>query len=225
MPTFRHKLATLYILAWNIYIGRSIDAVRKALRPMLDRYDPEIVALMEATKMYGHLNHMGYQVVHMKPKPRGKGHQPAEADIALLVRDDIELVKPFTMRLKEFWRGPKHGWTQDPKVYRWVLIRWGGKVWKVGCAHTPFGAAARLESRNRLVKWFRKTRIGRPTILVLDANMLLKEFEDTIADPSGAEASGHKIDLEANKNCELVYEEDLGKHGSDHVAMLYGFKA
>lgn len=223
MSTKLNERVWLTIIAWNIYIGSRASVAREHLKTMHKYYNPEIFALMEATNLYGDLEKLGYNVIQLKPSPLRKGSRPGQANIALLVRKDIEIVQSFAMRMKTFWRGPKHGWDQDPRVYRWVKIKHGGKTWKVGCAHTPFGEAARTESRNRLIAWLQKSLPSRPTILVLDANMRLDEFETTIAKPGGAEAAGTGIDLVGWKNCRLVNRDNLGKGPSDHPAKMYTF--
>lgn len=213
------------IIAWNVYVGVSHDKVRRALREMINTHSPEVFGLIEASRLYGHLDNLGYQVVQLKPRPLAKGRQEAQANIAILVRDDIKIKRRFAYRMKTVWRGPKHGWLQDPRVYRWVRIKWQGRVWKIGVAHTPFGEAARTESNRRLRDWFRNTLPGRPTVLILDANMLQREFEKKVTDAVEAEVAGDRIDLAAFMNAELLTERNLGKWMSDHPAMLYKARA
>ena len=214
----------LRIIAWNVYIGSAVKAVRAQLKNWIRQYKPEIIALMEASKMYGDLEGLGYEIVHLKPRPLRKGSQPAQGDVALMIRNDIPIKGRYTLRLKKFWKGPKHGWVQDPKVYRWVKIKWDGVIWKIGVAHSPFGDAARKESNNALVNWFRHTVLRRPIVLVLDANMLQAAMEKLIADKVDADVSGHHIDLIAYKNCTLIHEKNLGKGVSDHPAMQYDMR-
>lgn len=221
----RAVLDFLTIIAWNIYIGTSIREARVSLRKLIKEYNPEIFALMEASKLYEQLDGLGYEVIQLKPKPLREGNQPGQGNIALLIRDDIEIVKRKALRMTTFWIGPKHGWPQDPRVYRWVKIRWQGRIWKVGAAHTPFGAAAREESRRKLVRWLRRVIPGRPTVLVMDANMLLPEFQEGIANPGGAKATGFHIELTAYKNCRLISKEKLPKGPSDHPPVVYDFVA
>jgi hypothetical protein len=224
--TTKSKLqAYLTIIAWNIYIGTSVKDARKALRDFRIKYQPEIFALMEATNLYGDLHGLGYEVIQLKPRALRKGSRPGQGNIAILVHQDLKIRGRYRLKMSQFWKGPKHGWSQDPRVYRWVKVEWQGKVWKIGAAHTPFGSAARTESRNRLIKWLLNTLPKRPTVLVLDANMRLDEFDKTIAEPGGAESSGTGIDLEAHKNCELAAQTNLGKGVSDHPAKKYEFTA
>lgn len=215
--------AFLTLIAWNIYVGTTAKAARNALREMIKDFRPEVFGLMEAANLYGDLHGLGYEVIQLKP--RGRRHQAA-ANVAIMVRRGIPIKGRFALRMKRRWKGPKLGLAQDPRIYRWVKIVWAGRVWKIGVAHTPFGAAARKESNNALVKWFKSTLPGRPTVLLIDANMLRPEFEDKVGDPAGAEVeTGHRIDLVAYMNCVLENERNLGKGPSDHPAMLYDFVA
>lgn len=220
MPT---RQDVLDVLSWNVYIGNTPEKVRLNLSPMLSTYKPEVCALMEASKMYGHLGALGYKVVQLKPRPLRPGSQPGQGNIAILVRNDVKIKQRFSLRMLTFWLGPKHGLPQDPRVYRWVKIVWKDKTWKIGAAHQPFGVTARLESVRKLIGWFNRTVPGRPTVLVLDANMSQPEFRQRIADKVGAQVLGSGIDIAAYKNARCVSVRDLGKRGSDHPAMLYGF--
>lgn len=219
----------LDILAWNVRVVRNPGEVRFRLRVLLKENLPAVVVLLEATRLYNQLQDFGYQVVHLKPRRRGlkrrRRRQPGEANVAIMVRSDIPLRSSSVLRMLTPWRGPKMGLPQAPRVYRWIRIEFAGKIWKIGGAHTPFGKPARLESRNRLVQWFTRTLPGRPTVLLIDSNMSKAEFDKTIADPAGAEFDGARIDLAAYRNADLVSMKNLGKHGSDHPAMLYGFVA
>lgn len=214
----------LTVIAWNVYIGTKPARARDALRDMIMTHAPELFGLIEAKNLYGELDGLGYQVVQLKPRPLRKGNQEAQSNVAILVRNDVKIKRRFAFRMRTFWRGPKHGWEQDPRVYRWVRIKWQGRIWKIGVAHTPFGEDARLESNRRLKQWFKKTVPGRPTVLLLDANMLQEEFERKVVHPVNAEAAGDHIDLAAFMNVELIGEANLGKGISDHPAMLYQFR-
>lgn len=217
------------ILAWNIYIGNKPDEILPRVEELLKQHNPEVAVLMEATRVVrqlpeyvDHINGLGYDVVQFKPRPLIPGNQPGQANIAILVRTDLDLIRRGALRMSKFWIGPKHGWPQDPRVYRWVKTRKVKKIWKVGGAHTPFGTAARTESRFRLVRWLKRALPTRPTVLVLDANMSMAEFRTTIATPGGVKwVGGSGIDLIAVKNAKLLSAKNLGKNGSDHPAMLY----
>lgn len=211
------------IIAWNVYIANRPERVRAAIKNLIDEFHPEAFILMEASRMYGHLQGLGYKVVQFKPIPLIPGNQPGAGNIAILIREDLPIQKRFALRMLTFWRGPKHGFPQDPRVYRWVRVVFQEKVWKLGGAHTPFGDKARAESRIKLIRWFKNTRRKRPTVLALDANMSEHAFREGIATPGGALAAGDGIDLVGYKNCTLILAKNLGRRISDHPAMLYRF--
>ncbi len=226
-------LEFLVIIAWNVYIANKPATIRRVLREFIKEHKPDVFVLMEASNLYGELATLGYTVVQLKSTPLRKGNQPAQGNIAILVDPSYTVRHRWTLRMLTFWRGPKHGWPQDPRVYRSVKIRKKNdptaRTWVVTGAHTPFGAEARLESRQRLVAWLKGGKDGRPHILNLDANMGIREFRSSIAEPSGAEAAkpetGAPIDLEAHKNCELVNQVSLGKGPSDHPAIKRKYAA
>lgn len=213
------------LLAWNVYIGNPPEKVLRALEQLLIAHRPHVVVLMEASRLYGELGGLGYRVVQLKPRARKPGNQSATGNIAIMVRNDVRILRRFALYMTVFWRGPVHGWPQDPRVYRWLRIEWMSRVWKIGGAHHPFGAEARAESVRKLVNWLRSTRKGRPTALAIDANMSLHVFRRIVATPGGALASGDGIDLIAYKNAVIVAESNLGANGSDHPAMLYTLRA
>jgi hypothetical protein len=210
----------LTIIAWNIYIGTGVRPAREALNSLIHLHKPEVIALMEATNLYGDLGKLGYQVVQLKPKPLKRGNRPAQANIALLIRNDIKIKRRFALHMLTFWKFKR---PQDPRVYRWVLIEWNGRTWKIGAAHMPFNVARR-ESIRKLRKWLVDTLPGRPTVLVLDANMSLDEFQERIATPAEAKAAGHRIEATAYKHCKLVGMDVLSEGPSDHPAMKYNFR-
>lgn len=214
---------TLDVLAWNVYIGHRPEKVRGSLGGLLAAYQPEVAALMEASRLYGHLTGLGYKVVQLKPRASQPGNQPETGNIAILVREDVQIVKRLTQRMREFWTGPKHGWPHDPRVNRSVKIRVDGTVWKVKAGHGPFGDEAKAEFQRRLARWLTRA-VTRPTVLVLDANMSHSEFRTKVAGPGGAKTGGVGVDLIAYKNAALLSARNLGKNGSDHPAMLYRLK-
>ncbi len=212
----------LDLVAWNVLIENEFGPVRDELKDMIEKRNPEVIVLMEASRMFGHLGGLGYKVVHMRNKPHVPGNTPGQANIAIMVRKDIKIKSRLTLALTLPWIGPKIGRRQDPRVYRAVRIKFNGKVWKIGGAHTPFGEAARRESRFVLTRFLKKVIPGRPTILVLDANMSMEDFKKDIAIPGGADAvDGKRIDLIAVKNATLLVAASIGRRISDHPAMLY----
>lgn len=219
----KRNLDSMFLLGWNVWTGHSPSDVRKVIDSVFLQNDVEAAVLMEASRLFGHLDDLGYQVIQLKPHPLVKGNIPNNSEVAVLVRNDLRIKKRRTLRMTQFWKGPKHGKRQDPRLYHDVRIKRGRRIIKIGGAHVPFGAAARLETQNRLVSWARNTIKRRPLILILDANMRLPEFRLNIAGPAGMKADGENIDLTAYRNVRLISKKNLGKHGSDHPVMLYEY--
>lgn len=215
------KSDALCVISWNVFTGHKPADVRREVEGMIKDHDPDVIALMEATHLKGRLDGLGYRVFQGSPKPKRRGNISGGAEIALLIRNNLRVTGNGILEMTTFWKGPKHGYPQDPRSYPWVRLRRNGVVWKIGCAHTPFGHDAQVESKHRLVRWVKTSKPGRPVVLVLDANMRLPEFRKEIADPSGMKATGYRIDLIGYKNAELHRSQRLGLHGSDHNAMLY----
>lgn len=211
------------IIGWNVNVSRPWRETLKELKVLIKEENPVIVVLMEATNLKGNLEGLGYQVVQLPPVVANEGFTPEDANIAILVRTGFEITKRGTLRMKIPWKGPKLGNPHDPRVYRWLRIKIGRRTLKLGGAHIPFGEDAVLESKNKLKSWASNTFPGRPTVLVLDANMSLTEFRETIAHPSGMNATGIHIDIAGYKNITFVSKSDLGHRGSDHPAVCYEF--
>lgn len=225
MPQIKKHWAYLLVLAWNIYIGTSDEAGRKSLSAMIKAKQPHVIAVMEATRQFGNLNGLGYQVFQLKASPQRPGNIPNDANIALMVHNDIKVKKSFVHRMNTFWRGPKRGLPQDPRVYRSVKIKFAGRKVRVLCAHTPFGEAARVESANFLVRWFKRGGDRTVDILVMDANMSRKEFDNTIGKPADVDGTyNYGVEVIAVENAKIEAKQNLGKGPSDHPAMLYTVK-
>ncbi len=181
---------------------------------------------MEATNLFGDMEGLGYKVIQFRPRRLRPNSQPAQANILILVREDLKIVRRLAQFMKIFWIGPKHGWLQDPRVYRWAKVRWRARTWKLGGAHIPFGLVARAESVRRLTRKLSNTLPGRPTVLVMDANMSLGEVRDRIGEPADAWVGGQGIEAILLKNAVLLDKKDLGKFtGDGHPFMLYTVKA
>jgi hypothetical protein len=222
----------LRVFTWNVKIKNRADRVRKAVCTFIKQHNPDVVVLIEASKLYGELEEfekLGWKILQLKPRPLKKGNEPAQGNIALLVAPDFSVKGKETLRMEKFWTGPVHGWPQDPRVFRSVDVRRKGdktaRTWSVLGAHIPFGEDARRESTSRIVQWFKARPSQRPALVTLDANMGIRPFEITVAEPAKAHASGFRIDLQANVNCELVDEDNLGEGISDHPAVMRVYRA
>lgn len=218
------KATSIFILGWNVYVGNAPLAVRSALAKLLKEHKPHVVGLMEAVRLFGSLDGLGYKVVQFKPKSRRRGATSNNADIAILVRDDVELIAPLTRRMKQFWYGPKHHKLQDPRVNRGVRVRIDGQVWKIIVGHGPFGKSQVLEWNTKLIAWVNATVLRRPVIIIVDANETKADFQKNVGDAAGLDVErgpDSYIDLIASKNAKIVNIQSLGRGISDHPANLY----
>lgn len=213
----------LDIITWNVYQGHDPADVLATLREFATKYRPHVIALQEATNL-GPIHVPGYTTYH-EPAEHTTGRvQPENADAAMLVRDDVKVTRHGLMRMTMFWNGPDHGLPHRPRVYHRALLRTGhGGPWKFGTGHWPFDAAQQ-ETIRRIARWFRRTLPGRKTIWVGDLNAMPLSFREIIGIP-GVRTAGHRIDRAIYRNCEVEATSLLGKHNSDHNAVLLRFRA
>lgn len=212
------------ILYWNVYVGHDTSEVRRELLGMVRQHNPEFVGLGEASRLYG-MTLPGYRKYQRKPDPNQPGDNVAErsyngddADTAVFVRNDIELDYVGWMRMKLRWAGPKHGWLHKPKIYFIARLKYRGKRRRVSIGHWPFGAA-QDETKVRIRKWFLRGKAGVQSIHVGDLNTRADELTAFVKTFGGHQV-GHGVDRALYKNCSIVNCKPLGKHGSDHEAIL-----
>lgn len=212
----------LKVVSANVQIGPWVPDLVD-IRQVAKQHRPDVICMYEATKLFGHLEVEGYKAYQLAPKRLRKNSQPNTAGIAMLVKDGLPRVT-FLMRMTKFWRGPKRGLLQDPRVYRGLRVKKNGIIWKVGAFHFPFGAEAQAESVGAVRSFFRNTIKGRPTIAVMDANMSKLKADTKMADPVGAELVGTGVDLALYKNCRLISLKVLPKESNyDHPWLVAYF--
>lgn len=199
-------------LQWNVQNTHDPASVRRELKGMIGNHHPTVIALFEAYRLVGKLDGLGYQVVHYRP--RGNKER---SDTALMVRNGVRYAGASALVMRLGWRGPKVGAHHPPRWYRWLKIKVDGTVFKIGGFHLPFGKGPKTESVNAINGWFKSTIKGRPTIALGDMNIVAKVFRRRI---TTAKVVGSGIDLAAYKNCVCVRSQELGRHGSDHQAIL-----
>lgn len=217
-------MSRLVVIGWNVHEGHAAAAVRRELQAMIRNQSPDVLVLFEARNLHGRLAGLGYQVVQYAPRARRKGNVSNNGNVAILIRSGLRISGRLALVMGVFWKGPKHGRPQDPRTYRWVRVRKGGRVWKVGGFHLPFGAAARAESQTAIVAWFKRTAKGRATVAVGDWNMTRSQLQTSIAGPAGARIAapgGTAVDMALYRSCALAGATSLGRHGSDHDAKKY----
>lgn len=210
----------LKVVSANVQIGDWKPDLAD-IREMARAYQPDVIALYEATKLYGHLEVDGYKTYQLATRRLRKGSQPNTSGVAVLVHEGLA-TESFLIRMKKFWRGPKHGLLQDPRVYRWVRVKKGGVTWKVGAFHFPFGAGPQAESVAAARGFFRGLVPGRPVILAMDANMSKIKSDARIADPVGAELAGSGVDQFVYKNCRLLSMKVLKRNRNHDHPWLVG---
>ena len=217
-------MARLKVIAWNVYEGHDPATVEGEVVAMTGLHWPHIVALFEAKNLHGRLRVPGYRVIQLRPV-RNPGRMTETANVALLVRDGVRIKRRGALRMKRTWRGPVHGHLHDPRVYRFVVVkpRRLGPAWKVGGFHLPFGTAPRAESFRRMRRWFRRSSDRRPVVAVGDMNGNAALMRARVGDRVGARVAGHGVDLAIFLRCRLARVRNLGRHGSDHPALLYVF--
>lgn len=210
------------IISYNVQIGRWQDDLME-VRRIAREEKPDVIALYEATNLFGHLAVPGYTAYQLKPVRRKKGSQPNTAGVALLIRNGLRKDSVANIVMKKFWKGPKHGLLQDPRVYKSVRIKKGPVTWKISAWHLPFGSEARAESNSAMVTWFRGTFPGRPAIAVTDYNGSKYRMEKDVADKVDANVIGSGVDLAAYKNCSLYKQQILQARFNDHPVMKWIF--
>lgn len=201
------------LLYWNVYVGHHVDDVLRELRGMIKDYKPEVIGLGECMHVAPHLDQIkGYRAFTLKETT------PGSSDTAVLVRDDVALKRWYWMILHKWWRGPKHGKAQGPKRYWSGRIRHNKKTYRISIGHWPFNWAVD-ETEDRIVKWFKHSIPLRKSGHFGDLNMGADESDRYVRRFNGKH-TGHGVDRALYKNMKVTYRA-LGKHGSDHEAVLF----
>lgn len=209
----KSNIRTIY---WNVYIKHNKDHVLKELKNMASEYQPELFGLAEARGIYTVTDDVpGYNRVQLKPQP---GAADENANIAVLVRNDVEVISKRPMRMRMRFRGPKAGINREPRIYWNLKIRVEGQVWRVSVGHWPFGPA-KQETKKRIKKWFGRSLL--PSTHIADVNTRPAELTKMLKGTK-IRHKGIGIDRALYKNCSATVK-GLGKRGSDHTAVLFTF--
>lgn len=211
-------MSAIRTIYWNVYIKHNKEHVLKQLKDMADEYSPELLGLGEARGIYSINDDVpGYNRIQLPPQP---GSADENADTAILVRKDVEVLSKRPMRMRVRFRGPKAGINREPRIYWIVRIRVEGRVWRVSVGHWPFGPA-KQETKRRIKKWFGKTPPTQSSVHIADVNTRPEELTRMLKG-SGIRHKGIGIDRALYKNCSATVK-GLGKRGSDHPAVLFTF--
>lgn len=222
-PVVKKHKSQLEVMSYNVQIGDWRDDL-KEIRRLAKLEQPDVIFLYEATNLYGHLSVPGYTASQLKPQRLKKGSQPNQAGVAVLIKNGLRKSSVVNLFMAKFWKGPKHGLTQDPRVYKWVKITKGGVTWRVGGFHLPFGQTARAESIARMRTWFRSGLLGQPVVGVSDYNGSKSALTKQIGTPEKAKVAGVIVDLAFYKNCTLIKQKKLEARFNDHPVMDYIFR-
>lgn len=148
------------VLWWNVYVGQAPAAVLRAVCELVDEWQPHVVALGEAYRCRRELARVpGYRRHQARP---GKGWRSEAAELALLVRRDVRVLRSDRLLMAWDWTGPVHGNRHGPRHYRRARLQLpGGAVVRLLAVHLPTGGYdgrnddAVRESVGRIVEWLR----------------------------------------------------------------------
>lgn len=201
------------VLYWNVYVGHNIIHAMGELRDMIKAYRPEVVGLGEAKRIYPHLHTIpGYRPFVLAETYEGR------SDTAVLVRDDVDLKGWRWLEMTKWWTGPKHGKSQGPKRYWSGRIKHNGKIYRLSIGHWPFNTAVD-ETKDRIAAWFKHAVPLRKSAHIGDLNTRADELDRYVKRFRGKHV-GHRVDRALYKNMKVTHRA-LGKHGSDHEAVLF----
>lgn len=201
-------------------IAANIESVGSAGHPIGDRLiatirdlEPDVVVVEQAYNARGWLGKIeGYRLRQYRGKEA--------SDIAVLIRDGINLQARRALRMKLKWHGPdsKGGRQHPPRVYPALVVVKGGVAFRVLGIHFPTfnNPAAQAESADAVAEWF--ARQPAPSIAAGDWNREARELEE-LARRCGADvlSAQAKVDHALAKNVADSTKQKLpmpsGVHG------------
>lgn len=211
-------MSTIRMIYWNVYILHNKQDVRQELKEMAKEYQPEIIGLGEARGIYSITDDIpGYKRFQLPPQ---KGAGDENADTGVLVREDVEILSKRPMRMRVGFRGPKAGIKREPRIYWSLRVRVEGRVWRVSVGHWPFGPA-KQETKRRIKRWFGRTPVTQSAVHIADVNTRPAELTKMLKG-TRIHHKGIGIDRGLYKYASATVKS-LGKHGSDHPAVLFTF--
>lgn len=215
-------MTSLNLIGWNVYVGNDPAKVAATVSDWLTTLDPAVVVLLEATHCRTEL--AAAAAAHGYRHYQGKRGQAR--GIAVLVRGDARVLRRREAVMTRWWRGPIHGWRQEPRRYPILRLRIAGHTYRLLAAHFPTGgpdAPAVVESLNRARRWMSRGRTSVPAVLVGDVNMSAAALRIHLTNPVARRSrvvAGHGADHLAVRGA-TGDARTLGTHGSDHQAVLY----
>jgi hypothetical protein len=203
-------VSTLDVITWNVCVENSADHIQTGLRE-LAQSRPHVIALQECYHYRPHLP--GYRVFQLPRRPDEHGLVNEDADVAVLIRDDVKVKRHRVIRMKQPWVGPKAGKKHAPRVFHTFALKVDGKTWKVAAAHWAFpadNAAAVAEHKRWTARWLRGVR---PGALVGDLNQHASPIH-------GRRSTGQGVDRAVLARCTGVSRSVAHAYGSDHHPAL-----
>jgi exonuclease III len=209
------------VLSWNVRVSNETD-VEATIDTWLKDLRPEAVFLQEATGRWRALS----RAARANGYRHFQGVEGQAAGVAELIRNDVPIYRSRSLAMRRWWVGPIHLWRQKPRRYRAYKVGIGTRVVRLMNVHFPTGGPddpAVRESLRRIRRWMRRGRSSVPAIAVGDTNMGERALRTWLTGPVGRGAvvvAGHRADNLVARGAHGT-SETLGKHGSDHEAVLY----
>ena len=197
----------LDIVTWNVCVENEAERIREGLAE-LAKSRPHVIVLQECYRFRPHLP--GYTTYQLPARPNADGVVSEDADVAVLIRDDVKVRRHKVVRMKHTWRGPKAGKRHAPRVFHTFVLAVEGTVWKLGAGHwvypTPENRPAVDEHKRWLSRWLRGLRRA---LFVGDLNQHATPIH-------GRRSTGLGPDRAVLARCVGVTRRVAQEYGSDH---------
>lgn len=177
----------LRLVTHNVYVGQPAAQLRDNLAELVEATDrPHALALQEAIRLDRGIP--GYRRVAVQLEL----HRD-DGGCVLLVRNDVQLVKPRIVQVAgPWWTGPKHGLRHPPKVFVGATLETEGRRWDVLDVHRCWTGRGRRNmdtwraEHAALVRWLRRRgsvdRGRRPVVALGDWNAGAHELDELAQD-------------------------------------------
>lgn len=165
-----NKTVPVEVIAANIESRRFSPKLRRLIK----EHKPDVVIAEQAFRARRFLASIkGYQAHQWQDKPGGEW-----SGIAVLVRNDVDVmsVKPLVMSMS--WTGPKAGKRHEPRVYPALVLRKEGVFFRVLGIHFPTHnqPMQQKESAQAIAAYFR-SHDNSPVIAAGDWNRRADELD------------------------------------------------
>ena len=160
-------------------IAANIESRRRSpeLRELIRRDRPDVVVVEQAYRARGFLaraaKREGYQHHQYKAAPGAEW-----TGIAVLVRDNVDIVRTQPLVMEREWTGPKAGKRHEPRVYPVLVLRKQGVTFRVIGIHFPTHNQPRAQAESaRAVVSYVRDHPNSPIIAAGDWNMKAHELD------------------------------------------------